>query len=749
MSAIPLNRPKIQTFGGLRILGCERMVSQFSQRRSALLLARLALARGRTVSREVLAELLWPGEGTDRTLQRLRQALVGLRDAMNRAEPGLAIAIRSERLTLALDLGAVDLDLVLFEHDLRHAQATQDSGAYKAALAHAEGELLEDYHTDWIDAERRIMRTQIRDAALELASLLNVGQDPNAIRLLQLLLHRDPLDERLMSALLVCAKGSGLESDVMRTYAEFERQIQRQLGIAPSVSLRNLAESVRRAQNTTRIEVPVHRVSHEELPIADWALIPGTFTRETAAVACNRIDAFALLARAVELGWIEVATADPTPRYRVKLAPQGRETDRDTKGRLVAHTIRLLEEANHPGLRGLRGIWGERLAEETPLIVAAFQWSKESGDHELAARVAMTSRRALVYAGKLGEAKQMASEALRSGTIEDSLRADLLIHRARLHLSGGDLERCAADLRESQVPGASLSPATRAAWCYAMALLAHGRGLKRAEGRFARESAEWYEEAGMPVEGLDALMVLGLNLQHRGRVAQARAAFREAFARADALGDDLGVGIALHHQAHLAAEEGDYAEAQRLLEAALRVCTLSGDALGEAWARRSLAIRASLDDHADAAHEHIRHALVLVHRHRDTSGHVSCLEIDALIHWRAERHPEALLGLAKAAEAAQQANLDLALGELALWAAAVLVELDDLPSAARALGIGRRLGARTLPRHTGFHRRGEAALQRLEALLDRSDVASELDKGAQVPRRLIPEEIRSLGECLH
>lgn len=748
MSAIPLNRPKIQTFGGLRILGCERTVSQFGQRRSALLLARLALARGRPVSREVLAELLWPGEGTDRTLQRLRQALVGLRDAMNRAEPGLAIAIRSERLTLAFDLGAVDLDLVLFEQDLRHARATQDSEAYKAALAHAEGDLLEDYHTDWIDAERRIMRNLVRDAALELASLLSVGQDVNGIRLLQLLLHRDPLDERLMSALLTCARGSGLESDVMRTYAEFERQIQRELGIAPSESLRTLAESVRREQNTTKTEVPVRRVAHDELPIADWAPIPGTFTRETAAVACNRIDAFALLARAVELGWIEVATTDPTPRYRVKLAPEGSAADPDTKRRLVSHTRRLLEDANHPGLRGLRGIWGERLAEEIPLIVSAFRWSKEGGDHELAARVAMASFRAMVYAGKQGEAKQMADEALRLATTDISLRAELLIHRARLHLSGGDLVQCAADLRESQMPGASLAPATRAAWCYAMALLAHGRMLQRAEGRFARESADWYEEAGMPVEALDALMVLGLNLQHRGRVAEARAAFREACARADALGDDLGVGIALHHQAHLAAEEGDYAEMHRLLEAALRVFNLSGDALGEAWVRKSLAIRASLDHHADAAHEHIRHALVLVHRHRDTSGHVSCLEIDALIHWRAERHAEALLGLAKAADAAQQANLDLALGELALWAAAMLVERNDLPSAARALGIGRRLGARTLPRHTGFHRRGEAALQRLEALLDRSDVASELDKGAQVPRRLIPEEIRSLGECL-
>src|SRR5689334_5911632 len=70
---------RIELLGGLRVWRGEQAVTHFETRKVAALLACLAFKPGRSHSREILAEQLWPEEDADATRDRLRQALAALR----------------------------------------------------------------------------------------------------------------------------------------------------------------------------------------------------------------------------------------------------------------------------------------------------------------------------------------------------------------------------------------------------------------------------------------------------------------------------------------------------------------------------------------------------------------------------------------------------------------------------------------------------------------------------------------------
>ena len=70
---------KIELLGGLRLVRGEEVITHFETRRTAALLAFLALHPHRAHPREVLAEQLWPDEDPHATRARLRQALSVIR----------------------------------------------------------------------------------------------------------------------------------------------------------------------------------------------------------------------------------------------------------------------------------------------------------------------------------------------------------------------------------------------------------------------------------------------------------------------------------------------------------------------------------------------------------------------------------------------------------------------------------------------------------------------------------------------
>ncbi len=65
--------------GGLRVVQSDRTITRFQTQKTGALLGYIALHRTSSHSREVLAELLWPGGDPVAVRNRLNQAVSSLR----------------------------------------------------------------------------------------------------------------------------------------------------------------------------------------------------------------------------------------------------------------------------------------------------------------------------------------------------------------------------------------------------------------------------------------------------------------------------------------------------------------------------------------------------------------------------------------------------------------------------------------------------------------------------------------------
>ncbi len=133
--------------GRIQADGPAGSVTRWPSRACAVLLGRLALNPNRVHPREELVELLWPGVPPDSGRARLRQTLSTLRGLLEPAggtQPTLLVA---DRQTLRLNPGALECDVLRFEHLVA-------AGDHEAARALHEGELMPGFYEDWVIAER-------------------------------------------------------------------------------------------------------------------------------------------------------------------------------------------------------------------------------------------------------------------------------------------------------------------------------------------------------------------------------------------------------------------------------------------------------------------------------------------------------------------------------------------------------------------------------------------------------------------
>jgi predicted ATPase len=133
---------RIEMLGGLRAVRGERTVERFPTRKTAALLAILALSPGRFHPREVLAEMLWPDSERESQLHNLRLALSRLRALFAPDE-----LIEADRLSIRLDPAAFTTDVAEFE------QAAA-GGDFRAAAALYVGPLLPGLYEEWILLEQ-------------------------------------------------------------------------------------------------------------------------------------------------------------------------------------------------------------------------------------------------------------------------------------------------------------------------------------------------------------------------------------------------------------------------------------------------------------------------------------------------------------------------------------------------------------------------------------------------------------------
>jgi len=227
------------------------------QRRRLALLARIAAAGQRGVSRESLAALLWPDSDDERARHTLRQWLSLLRR----------------------DLKAETLLLGTAELRLNPQVITSDVGELREALGRGElervaglyaGPFLDGFHVSdageferWADAERDALGREASRALEALAATAAAAGDARrAAEWWRRLVAMDPLGSHAVVGLMTALARLGERAAALEAARAHESLLRAELDLAPDTRVAALARELRAADASGAASAPAPVVAH-------------------------------------------------------------------------------------------------------------------------------------------------------------------------------------------------------------------------------------------------------------------------------------------------------------------------------------------------------------------------------------------------------------------------------------------------------------------------------------------------------
>ncbi|GIJ69729.1 BTAD domain-containing putative transcriptional regulator [Virgisporangium ochraceum] len=222
---------RLRTLGGFELLrdAVPVPVEEWRSRKARDLLTILVAHRGRMVSRDSVAEALWPGEPVDRLPNRLSVALSTLRtvlDPARRFEPDHYVVSDRARLRL----GTLDVDVLEFLRAAAEGMGLLAAGQparARSALVTAEvaytGDFLsDDPYAAWTTGLRDEARATYLRVVRTLADLAIADADTDtAVQYLLRLLGHDPHDEPAHLRLVSVLRAGGRHGEARRAYRRY------------------------------------------------------------------------------------------------------------------------------------------------------------------------------------------------------------------------------------------------------------------------------------------------------------------------------------------------------------------------------------------------------------------------------------------------------------------------------------------------------------------------------------------------
>jgi DNA-binding SARP family transcriptional activator len=231
----------------------DRAVTNWPGRKARLLLAYLALEKGRMVPKDVLIELFWPGARADRGANNLSIAIYQIRTclaAISR-EASEAITVRQGLYGIELDGVGVDLwDLHAHLDQARRALERDERQAVRAhlkdAVALCRGELLaSDPYEEWTAEPRRRFNAAWHQALAWLATEASTQRDwPSVVDYAGQVLGRDACDEGAHRMIVHAHLMMGNRSLALQQYRACVEVLRRELGVHPSPETLKLASQL-------------------------------------------------------------------------------------------------------------------------------------------------------------------------------------------------------------------------------------------------------------------------------------------------------------------------------------------------------------------------------------------------------------------------------------------------------------------------------------------------------------------------
>jgi DNA-binding SARP family transcriptional activator len=208
-------------------------LAAWQSRKARDLLKLLVARKGRPITREAAAELMWPREDPEPLGNRLSVALSIIRKVLDpgRRHPPDHFVV-ADAQTIALRLDRVDIDLIEFLRAASEATDLMAKGDRDAAepplrrarLIYAGDFLEENLYDEWAVEAREEARSRLLTVLRLLARLAaDRGDDESAGHYLGQLLERDPYDEDAWLALIAGQLRLRRHGEARRRYATYAR----------------------------------------------------------------------------------------------------------------------------------------------------------------------------------------------------------------------------------------------------------------------------------------------------------------------------------------------------------------------------------------------------------------------------------------------------------------------------------------------------------------------------------------------
>lgn len=220
---------RLLTFGGLTLfVGGESVTGAATRRRRLALLALLAVARGRGLSRDKLLAYLWPESDEARARHGLNQLLYFQRRHLG--EEDLFIGKKTPRLNPDL----MTCDLWEFEDAL-------DADAHEAAIMLYTGPFLDGFFLKdapnferWVEDQRRRLARRCTNAIGVLAAAATArGDHPSASAWWRRAAELDPFETEIALRLVEASLASGDRAAAVRHAQQHADLLRRELGVDP------------------------------------------------------------------------------------------------------------------------------------------------------------------------------------------------------------------------------------------------------------------------------------------------------------------------------------------------------------------------------------------------------------------------------------------------------------------------------------------------------------------------------------
>lgn len=232
---------RLTTLGAVTLALEDGIVSgTMTQRRRLALLALLAVARERGLSRDKIMAYLWPESDATRARHALNQQLYAQRKLLEGREIFLG------RKTLRLNPAVIESDVGEFEDAL-------DRGAIEDAVPVYGGPFLDGFFLKdapeferWADGQRHRLARRLCAALVGLASrAAAAGDQVSSAEWWQRAAEVDPLDSQIVLDMVQALAAAGNPGGAVRHAMQHIERLREELGVAPDARLLELTDRLR------------------------------------------------------------------------------------------------------------------------------------------------------------------------------------------------------------------------------------------------------------------------------------------------------------------------------------------------------------------------------------------------------------------------------------------------------------------------------------------------------------------------